>query len=178
MSGKIRDTRSRAGLLVNAYVEALVGLFALRLEEVKSTVRRHAPEMTVMSSYDGQHVNLDARRVVDELGASGPEVTTAVEQITAAFVAAMWDLLTSHANYEQISIAPEVQFFRHLRNACGHDGRWNLIELKHPAAWRDKVLSVGHSGQAVFDRFLKHGDVLLLFMDIDRAYFQQSTRSL
>jgi len=170
---KPTDTRSQAGFLINAYVEALVGLFALRLEDVKSAVRAHAPKMTVMSSFDGEHVNLDALRVVDELGTTGPEIITAVERTTAAFVAGMWDLLTSHSNYANISIKPEIQFFRHLRNACGHGGRWNFQELKHPASWRNKVLTLAHSGKPVFQGLLKHGDVMLLFRDIDRRYFQQ-----
>ena len=165
------DTRTQAGILTNAYVEALVGLFALRLEDVKAAVRAHAPGMTVMSSFDGEYVNLDALRVVDELGTSGPEVVAAVECITSAFVARMWDLLPSHAHYSKISGEPEIQFFKHLRNACGHNGRWNFQELKHPASWRGKRLAPFHSGQRVFDGLLKHGDVVLLFVDIDRKYF-------
>jgi len=168
-----RDTRTQASIFIDAYIESLVGLFALRLEDVKVAVREHAPEMTVMSSFDGEHVNLQARRVVDEIGTSGPEVVAAVERITTAFVAGMWDLLTSHAHYSSISAEPEIQFFRHLRNACGHNGRWNFKELKHPASWRGKSLDLSHSGQLVFEGLLKHGDVVLLFVDIDRKYFQQ-----
>ena len=173
MNQKSRDTRIRASQLVNAYIDALVGLFALQIEAVKKIVRSHAPEMTVMTSYDGEHVNLEARRVVDELRTSGPEIVTAVEQTTSAFVTAMWDLLKSHAHYDRISTEPEIQFFRHLRNACGHDGRWNFSELNNPASWRDKHLALSDSGQTVFNRKLKHGDVVLLFIDIDRKYFQQ-----
>ena len=168
-----RDTRTQAGIFINAYVESLVGLFALRLEDVKVVVREHAPEMTVISSFEGKHVNLQARRVVDEIGTSDPEITAAVERITAAFVAGMWDLLTSHAHYSKISTEPEVQFFRHLRNACGHNGRWSFKELKSPASWRGKSLDPSHNGQLVFEGLLKHGDVVLLFFDIDRKYFQQ-----
>jgi len=170
---KTRDTRPRSELLVNAYAEALVGVFALRLPGVKSAVQMHAPEMTVESSYDGEHVNLDARRVVDEAMTSGPEILAAIEQVTRAFVALMWDLLTTHAHYDRIATAPDVQFFRHLRNACGHGGVWNFSSLTHPASWRDKSLSLTDVGQPVFGGILKHGDVMLLFLDIDRAYFEQ-----
>lgn len=172
MATKSRDTRTRAGLLVNAYIEALVGVFALRLDDVKTIVRTHAPEMTVLSSYDGQHINPDARRIVDEISNSGPEIIVTVEQITCAFVAAMWDLLRAHAHYERIATAPEIQFFRHLRNACGHDGRWNFSELKSPAIWRDKTLMLHHRGHPVFGGIMKHGDVMLLFIDIDRQHFE------
>ena len=165
------DTRAQAALLINAFIEALVGLFALRLDPVKDAVRTHAPEMTVMSSFDGEHINLAARKIVDGVSTSGPELFSAVDQTTRAFVAAMWDLLTTHARYLQVATEPEIQFFRHLRNACGHSGRWNFTELKHPASWRTMNLALTDSGQVVFGGMLKHGDIVLLFTDIDRKYF-------
>lgn len=169
---KSRDTRTKARLLIDAYIEALVGLIALRLESVKDAVHADAPEMSVLSSYEGEHLNLQAARVVDELTTSGAELKTAVEILTSAFVASMWDLLKSYSHYEKISTQPEIQFFRHLRNACGHDGEWNFSELKNPAEWRDKKLAMTDVGKRVFDSYLKTGDVMLLFIDIDRKYFE------
>lgn len=173
MPSKSRDTRTRAQLLINAYIEALVGIFALRLPPVQSAVTTLAPVMTVMSSYEGQHCNLEAHRIVTEISTSGPELQTTINQVTSAFVAAMWDTLTMHAHYDLIATKPEIQFFRHLRNACGHDGKWNFTELKYPAVWRDKELTVEHSGKEIFNCLLKHGDIVLLFTDIDLKYFEQ-----
>lgn len=173
MPQKSRDTRLRAQLLVNAFIEALVGIFALRLPPVQTAVSTLAPVMTVLSSYEGQHCNLEAHRIVCEISTFGPELQTTINQVTSAFVAAMWDTLTMHANYDLIATMPEIQFFRHLRNACGHDGNWNFTELKYPAVWRDKVLTQEHSGQKVFNGLLKHGDIVLLFKDIDLKYFEQ-----
>jgi hypothetical protein len=169
---KSRDTRNRAHLLLGAYVDSLVGAFALHLPKVADIVRAHAPEMTVESSYSGEHVNLHADVVVNDLVRSGPRMITLVDQITAAFVAGMWDTLKSHAHYDQIATNADIQFFKHLRNACGHDGRWNFPELRHRAAWRDKELGSEHSGSKVFGGLLKHGDVILLMTDIDSRYFE------
>lgn len=168
-----RDTRSLAKLLTDAYVEVLVGLFSLRIPAVQNAVRSFEAEMTVLSSYDGEHIILQSRRVVDEARASGAEVVATMNQATAAFVTLMWDLLKNHAHYERISTEPEIQFFRHLRNACGHNGLWNFAELKHPARWRDKELTMHHRNLPVFEGLLKHGDVVLLFIDIDLKYFTQ-----
>jgi hypothetical protein len=173
MPSKTRDTRTRAHLLSNAYVEALVGVFALRLPTVDNVVKAHAPQMSVGSSYDGEDLILDADAVVSDLAFSGEKIKTTVDQITVAFVAAMWDTLMSHARYDAISTKPDILFFRHLRNACGHDGRWNFKDLKHPAKWRDKELTMSHVGSLVFGGLLKHGDVALLFGDIDKKYFEQ-----
>lgn len=173
MPSKSRDTRPRAQLLLNAYIEALVGVFALRLPTVGHAVKSHAPQMTIESSYDGEHVNLHAAAIVSDMKRSGPSITTTIDQITAAFVAAMWDTLTSHAHYDAISTKPDIQFFRHLRNACGHDGRWNFKDLKHPAVWRDKKLDMSLVNTPVIGGILKHGDVVLLFIDIDKKYFER-----
>ena len=168
-----RDTRDRVQLLVNAYCESLVGVFALHLPGVADAVRTHAPRMTVESSYSGEHVNLHADAVVNGLDRSGPRMVTLVDQITAVFVAGMWDILMSHAHYQEIATNPDIQFFRHLRNACGHDGSWNFDELKHPAVWREKELCLELSGAKVFGGLLKHGDVILLMKDIDSKYFDK-----
>jgi hypothetical protein len=80
---------------------------------------------------------------------------------------------TSHVHYDSIATNPDIQFFRHLRNACGHDGRWNFNELKHPAIWRDKELHMNLVGSVVFGGLLKHGDVVFLFTDIDKKCFEQ-----
>lgn len=173
MSLRTRDTRQRAKLLMDAFTEALLGIFALRIPPVQDAVRFSMPGVTVKSSYEGEHLNIATERLIDEIRTSGPEIKTVVGQVTAAFVASMWDLLKTHAHYDVIANKPEVQFFRHLRNACGHDGKWNFIELKHPAIWRDKELTLEHIGQEVFDGLLIHGDVVLLFIDIDLKYFEQ-----
>jgi hypothetical protein len=160
-------------LITNAYIEALVGVFALRLKPVQDIVSEHAPEMSVMSSYEGEHIILQAQRIISEISTSGPELAATINQVTSAFVATMWDIITTHTHYESIALMPEIQFFRHLRNACGHDGKWNFKELKYPASWRDKELLLTHSGSEVFNGLLKHGDVVLLFTDIDLKYFEQ-----
>jgi len=127
--------------------------------------------MCVESSFEGEHINLNSEAIVDACEWSGPKIMTCIDQLTGAFVAAMWDTLKSHSNYAAISTMPEIQFFRHLRNACGHDGKWNFTVLNHPAVWRDKELKQEHSGSKVFGGMLKHGDVVLLVIDIDRKYF-------
>lgn len=173
MPAKPSDPRSEARLLIDAYVEALVGVFALRLPGVGDAVRKYAPRMTVESSYDDEHLNIHSADVVTNLAHSGPAVQATVDQMSAAFAAAMWELLKSQAHYDAIATKPDIQFLRHLRNACGHGGHWNFGELVHPAAWRDKELRMEHVGQAAFGGLLKHGDLMLLLIDIDRAYFQQ-----
>jgi hypothetical protein len=46
-------------------------------------------------------------------------------------------------------------------------------ELKHPAIWRDKELHMNLVGSVVFGGLLKHGDVVLLFTDIDQKCFER-----
>lgn len=174
MTEKSRDTRVRVNFLIEAYIQSLVGIFALRLPDVQNVILKTAPVISLSSSYDEECCNLEAYRIVNEIHAFGPELQTAITQVTSAFIGAMWDILKTHAHYQIISTRPEIQFFRHLRNACSHDGKWCFKEdLKHPAAWRDKVLTQEHDGKEIYSSLLKHGDILLLFTDIDLAYFEQ-----
>jgi hypothetical protein len=167
------DTRHEARLLVEAYIEAMVGVCALRLPTVADAVRKHAPEICVESSYEGEHVNLHAAEVVAGLALTGPSILATIDQISAAFASAMWELLKSHAHYDHIAAEPDIQFLRHLRNSCAHGGRWHFEKLLHPAKWRDKELRLEHAGVPAFGGMIKHGDLLLLLVDIDRKYFQQ-----
>lgn len=63
----------------------------------------------------------------------------------------------------RIDASPEIQFFRHLRNACAHGNRFHLKkgEPKRPAKFRSlEVLSKHHGvGPVLFD-FIMPGDVL------------------
>jgi len=172
MNSKSRDTTVRSKLLVDAYVESLVGIFSLRVPGVGPTICSMAPEMVVESSFSRSHLILDTKRVLERIARSGTALATTFDQITMAFVAAMWDTLTSHAHYAAISTKPDVQFFRHLRNACAHGGRWNLNSLKYQAQWRTKQLSMAYQGEVVFGGLLKHGDVIQIFTDIDKTYFE------
>lgn len=174
MTSKSRDTSQRAHVLRDAYAESLVGLFALRLEPVKAAIRVHAPQMALLSSYEDQALLLQAKTIVDSIPTGfSPELQTAIDILTGSFIAAMWDLLQSHAHYDKISTAPDIQFFRHLRNACGHDGKWNFSKLQHPAEWRHRKLTMGDIGNAAFDSTFRHADVVLLFEDIDHKYFER-----
>jgi hypothetical protein len=172
MTNKSNDTRRETLLLVNALLESLVGVFALRLPDVQAAIRTQAPTMSVDSSYEGSHLILEAAALVNKIKLNGDEIHITVNQIFQVFAVAMWHSLMSHRRYDSIATEPDIQFFKHVRNAAGHDGKWNFKDLRHVARWRDKELTMAHVGQQAFGDFFMHGDLMLLVLDIDKKYFE------
>lgn len=64
---------------------------------------------------------------------------------------------------------PELEFFRHLRNAASHGGVWSFRgnEPNRPVSWRGRQLSNGLNGKRVFDLNLKPGDLLVFLSDVE-----------
>jgi hypothetical protein len=171
---KSHDTRINSQALINSYIVSLTGVFALHRPNVAKALREeNFSIMTLKSSYPDEDFNLHFNAIIGELSEPDSSLKILVNQISSAFVASMWNTLKSHTRYDQIATEPDIQFFRHLRNACGHDGSWNFNELKYPACWRDKELLLFHSGSEVFGGLLAYGDVILLMQDIDKKYFEQ-----
>jgi hypothetical protein len=171
---RTKDTRSATQAISDAYYEALVGIFSLRLPDVKEIVLRAAPTVVLKSSYPGEDILLDTKVILSALSTHGDQIRHSVTQLNRIFVAAMWDTLTAHENYDAIATKPEIQFFRHIRNACAHGGRFNFQSLPYPARWRERSLTIEHRGVEVFPGFLKDGDLLLLFADIGCTYFEDT----
>lgn len=95
--------------------------------------------------------------------------------LNAMFLISMWDKLTATPRYREICTKREVQFLRHVRNACAHGYTFNFDELKYPAEWREKRLTMAHVGTPVFPDMLEAGDPLILIVDISELYFGPTT---
>jgi hypothetical protein len=66
-----------------------------------------------------------------------------------------------------------IQFFRHIRNGCAHENRFNITSpLTKPASWRDKRIAVTLHKTPVIPDFLADGDAFLLISDVDAEYFR------
>lgn len=82
-------------------------------------------------------------------------IVTAVIQITDSIVRA-----------GLMRTTPELQFLRHLRNACAHGNRFHLVagEPRYPASFKELRILPEHdgAGPVLFD-FVMPGDVLDLF---------------
>lgn len=65
---------------------------------------------------------------------------------------------------------PMYQFFRHLRNAASHGGKWNLVknEPRIKAEWRGIAVTQDLHGRGMFEIGIGPGDILLLLWDIEQ----------
>ena len=164
-----------AGKLLDAYLETIVALMALRVPEVQDAVLNALPpEVVVSSSYDGESLIIPVAGMLTSIRAEGfDEVKTlqqSVRQANWIFLGAMWDVLKRHPSFKEIEMEPDIEFFRHVRNAASHGGHLNFPSLRAPATWRDKEIAESMSGIPVFPDLLKDGDPVLLVLDVDKRY--------
>ena len=65
---------------------------------------------------------------------------------------------------------PELDFFRHLRNAASHRATW-YFKKKEPsrrAEWRRRKIEKGWHGKPLFNETLKPGDLLVFLGDVQK----------
>lgn len=171
------DTRYLTQEIIDAYLDMLCGAMTLRIPYVQDYVIKEVPEFVLISSYPSQNLVIDGIQLITEIKNEGSSnaksLSKAINQINKIFISSMWDTLKSHKTYQKISKEPEIQFFRHIRNACAHNNVLVFNELKHPAKWRDREISLIDNGKEIFPEFLKGGDVMLLMIDIDTKFFEQ-----
>ena len=166
------EVNRRAGELVGAYLEMMLGVFSLRLPAVQAVLQGQPSSFSILSSFSGVGIQFDGGEMTRVMQApDAPELRIAVGQVSRVFVAAIWDLFATQETYPSIANEPEIQFLRHVRNACAHDGRFNFTELKHAARWRDKQITMAAVGTIALPGFLADGDLVLLMLDIGEKYF-------
>lgn len=109
------------------------------------------------------------------------DASTAESQLCCMLANAAWEAARfkrKHPSWDK----PEVQFFRHVRNAASHGNRWSFEEPKGsrpgtpdlPAAWRGFELDHTRKGRdnplqhlACFGRSLSSADLLRLLLDVE-----------
>ena len=67
---------------------------------------------------------------------------------------------------------PELEFFRHLRNAASHGGFFNF-KGKEPnpnrkAEWRGRTINASLAGKPMWDVDIKPGDLFVLLWDVEQ----------
>jgi len=160
--------------MCDAYLELALGAIALRYPPVQEPLAR-ASTLNIKSSFENQDVILRIEKILAEIekqGLIGPKnLRTAFSELNRMFLVSMWGILQDTQTFPSISTQPVIQFFRHVRNACAHNGRFNFTSVQHKAKWRDKEITPSQSGQELFPKFLMDGDVLLLVLDVNAHFY-------
>jgi hypothetical protein len=119
---------------------------------------------------------LKVTNIIGEIKAQGliapKNLRTAFSEINKIFLVSAWEILKDTKTYNAIATKPDIQFLRHVRNGCAHN-KFNFTDLKHPAKWRDKKITMALIGTAVFPSFIKDGDPILLLIDINNKYYNR-----
>ncbi len=100
------------------------------------------------------------------------DLGTAVQQLCGML------MISTHAvaldlarNDPRILESPEMEFFRHVRNAAAHGNRFTFVgaEPRRHAAWRTvNINQTAHNGTQCFGKLLNAADALALLGDIEQ----------
>lgn len=164
--------------MYDAYLEICLGVMALRIPGIQEILTNNYPGASIESSYTNpkQHLNLKVTNIIGEIIAQGliapKNLRTAFSEINKMFLVSVWETLKDTKTYNDIATKPDIQFLRHVRNGCAHN-KFNFTNLKHSAKWRDKEITMGLIGTAVFPSFMKDGDPILLLIDVNNKYYNK-----
>lgn len=89
-----------------------------------------------------------------------------------SMVVQIGDMLSRNAYYEK---TPELEFYRHLRNALGHGNRFHFSsgEPRRPATFQGREITAALQGTQAFFNFMAPGDVFELWENLER-FLRQS----
>lgn len=110
------------------------------------------------------------------LNAPTPMYSQAVINFYRVFTIAVKDIIWEEPDFKPFLKTPELEFLRHLRNACAHDneffwgnGKQRLDTIERlPVSWRGKTIITETEGTNLYMDFMKPGDIFLLLSDICR----------
>ena len=105
---------------IDAYLEMILGIMALRIPQIQDFLISNFPEASVKSSYPHKDLIVKVANLLNDFKKEGlkdvKSLQSSFKRVNRIFLLAMWDILLGHKNYDHICNEPEVQFFRHIRN--------------------------------------------------------------
>ncbi len=172
---KSSDTSLIAHETIDAYLKMVLGIMVLRIPQVQDFLIPNFPEASVKSSYPHEDFIIKVADLLNGFKKEGLQgvksLQNSFKSVNRIFILAMWTILSSHENYDNICNEPEVQFFRHVRNGCAHSNQLNFTTVDKVAKWRDKEIKDLDKNKNIFLDILKDGDPILLVVDINNKYF-------
>jgi len=171
---KSNNTSLIAHETIDTYLKMIFGIMSLGIPQVQNFLNLNFSKASIESSYKDEYLIIKVNDLLNNFQKGLIDLRwlqNSFRQINRMFLLAMWDILISHKNYDNIANEPEIQFFRHIRNGCAHGNQMNFVAIDKPAEWRDKKITDLDKNKNVFPDILKDGDPILLVIDINNKYF-------
>ncbi len=155
--------------MVTSYMAAVCGLLIFRKE-----FRFDRSVKVGLASREYPALEIVPQEVKDMFDAGGFGLGGVTDSLAYMLVNAAYETVAdNYRNTQWLSLRqkhPELEFFRHLRNAASHGGVWTFRgdEPSRPAEWRGRKLTKSLEGKRLFDADLKPGDLLVLLSDVEK----------
>ncbi len=156
--------------MVTSYMVAVCGLLFFRRPD-------YDPEDKVgLASVEHHAIEILPSEVIELIQSGTVPLGTVTDSLARMLINAAYekaqDKYDSNRWTELRSNYPELEFFRHLRNAASHGGfftfKGNEPNPKRKAEWRGKVIDASLACKSMFDAAIKPGDLFALLWDVEQ----------
>jgi hypothetical protein len=119
----------------------------------------------VYSGSGTHHAHVDLEAAIDAIRAGALGANAAVENLCCMLAVTAWEA----SGFDASNPDPAVQVLRHMRNAAGHDNRWQFStgQPKLPAKWDKFDLVPSMHGGHCFGGAVMPGDLLRLLSHLE-----------
>lgn len=155
--------------MVTTYMAAVCGLLVFRNE-----IQFDQSVKVGLASVEYPALEISPQEVKDMFEAGGFNLGDTTDSLLYMLLNAAYEVCVDrYGDASWLSLRqkhPELEFFRHLRNAASHGGMWNFCddEPSRPASWRGRILSNSLQDKRIFDANLKPGDLLVFLADVEK----------
>jgi len=155
--------------LVTTYMAAVCGLLIFRKE-----LRFDQSVKVGLASVEYPALVIIPQEVKGMVDAGGLNLGDVTDSLSFMLVNAAYEASVNHCGEDKwLAVRqthPELEYFRHIRNAASHGGTWNFLgnEPTRQASWRGRLLSSELHGKRLFEANLKPGDLLVFLADVEK----------
>ena len=161
--------------MLDTYLELLVGAVAIHVPQIQQILRTHFSYGDIRSSFPRETIRLDVPKILEGVNRTAGKLPTnrqaTIGELNRIFVISTYATLQETKTYKKIEREPIIQFYRHVRNACAHYGRFNFSSISSPAKWRDKEITAALIGKRVFPDFMNDGDIWFFLLDVCEKFY-------
>lgn len=158
--------------LIMPYIEAFsASLVALAAATDPSTrIGVSLKDEMSLEGGQGNAINYPIIASIQRIGASRELMATTGRLLYQVLLGSCYETLKEHGVLIGKEQAPEVSFFRHIRNACFHGNKFHFERMEPRGAprWRGLSISRVLEGEPLFYSFWKPADPLHLLADISQ----------
>ena len=155
--------------MVTSYMMGICGCLVFHSRTVLPS-----PDLVRLASIEYGALEIKPREVTELLRNGNMQLSDLTDSLAYMLVNSAYEAVADYfddSKWPELRLAhPELEFFRHVRNAASHGGTWNFKsgEPRRTAKWRGREITRDLQDQPIWAANLKPGDLLVLLWDVEQ----------